>query len=67
MSKILKVTMTVIALLVVVGYGTFSWLTQPPKRAIEPVITGVHYIGMTVSSLEKSQMLYHNCDKFIVG
>ena len=60
MATFLKVTGSVITLLIIIAFGLYKWLTLPPERVENPIITGVNYIGMTVSNLESASKLYQD-------
>ncbi|MBU3004519.1 VOC family protein [Paraglaciecola arctica] len=38
--------------------GACSWLVTPPSRVANPIVAGVHYVGVTVENLDKTQALY---------
>lgn len=60
MRTLFKVILSLLFLLIASACGVYYWLTIPPTQADSPVITGVHYVGMTVSDMERSAKLYQN-------
>lgn len=58
MRTLFKVIISLFILLIASAYGVYYWLTIPPTQAENPVITGVHYVGVTVSDMERSTQLY---------
>lgn len=58
MRTFLKLTISTVILLLIVGFGTYYWLTIPPTQVKSPIIKGVHYVGMSVSNLSNSSDLY---------
>ena len=58
MHTIIKITLSVLALLIASAYGFYHWLTIPPTQVEHPVINGVHYVGATVSDLSSTEKLY---------
>lgn len=58
MRTLFKVILSLLFLLVASACGLYYWLTIPPSQVENPVVTGVHYVGMTVSDIERSAQLY---------
>lgn len=58
--KILKIIVSIILLLALGAYGFYYWITIPPTRVANPIVTGVHYVGLTVNDLESSSKFYHD-------
>jgi catechol 2,3-dioxygenase-like lactoylglutathione lyase family enzyme len=56
--KFLKILAGVLIVLFIAGYALYHQATTPPSRAENPVVKGVHYVGMTVNNLEHSSKLY---------
>ncbi|MGI2171823.1 VOC family protein [Shewanella sp. MF05960] len=56
--RTIKIIVGLIIFLLLTVLSGYYWLTQPPVQASNPVITGVHYVGMTVSNLERASTLY---------
>lgn len=44
--------------LVISAYGFYRWATIPPTQVENPVINGVHYVGITVSDIQRTSALY---------
>jgi len=60
MIKILKYLVVTITLLSLGAIALYYRMTIPPTRVENPVITGVNYVGVTVSNIEQSSKLYHD-------
>lgn len=58
MRTVIKVVVGILILLAAVLLGLYQWAKIPPTRVDNPIVTGVSYVGMTVSNLEKSSKLY---------
>ena len=58
MRTLFKVIISIILILLVSAFGLYKWLTLPPERVENPVITGINYVGMTVSNINKASHLY---------
>jgi catechol 2,3-dioxygenase-like lactoylglutathione lyase family enzyme len=52
-----KLSMVGLSVLIITGC---SWFSSPPSRANNPVVTGVNFVGMTVTDIEQSTVLYQN-------
>jgi len=58
MHTAIKIILSVLLVLGIIAYGLFRWATIPPTQAQNPIITGVHYVGVTVSDLKRTSDLY---------
>jgi len=59
-GKIIKIILGLLALLFAGAYALYYQATLPPTRVDNPIVTGVNYIGLTVSDLERSAKLYQD-------
>lgn len=50
-----KIIVSVLSILLI---SSCSWFSEGPSRAENPVVRGVDYIGVSVSNLDKTSMLY---------
>jgi catechol 2,3-dioxygenase-like lactoylglutathione lyase family enzyme len=56
--KFLKILAVLIVVIVIGAYVLYKQATTPPSRVDNPIVTGVHYVGMTVSDLDLSTKFY---------
>jgi catechol 2,3-dioxygenase-like lactoylglutathione lyase family enzyme len=50
-------------LLLVTLVSACSWFNSPSSRVDNPIVTGIHFVGMTVRDLDKSEQLYRQAAK----
>lgn len=60
MGKIIKIIIGLLVLLFAGAYALYYQATIPPTRADNPIVTGINYVGMTVSDLKRSTKLYQD-------
>lgn len=57
-----KLTVTALVLVILIGAGYYS-LSRKPVRVDDPLVTGVHYVGMAVTDLAQTARLYQQAVK----